>query len=175
MGRKRIMPHRVYIGVGSNLGIPEANCRRAMNLLHAPPVMRVVRRSRLYKTRPVGNINQGWFVNAAVELSTSLSPAMLLGRLLAIERRLGRVRRARWGPRLIDLDLLFYDRLTMKTAALEIPHPHAAGRRFVLAPLFEIAPAYRHPRLNQSIAELLARAPGSQADVLPFSPGSSRS
>ena len=167
------MPHTAYIGVGSNLGIPEANCRRAMDFLHAPPEVRIARRSRLYRTRPVGNLDQGWFVNAAVEIATSLPPAALLDRLLSIEKRLGRVRRVKWGPRVIDLDLLFYDRLTLKTADLEIPHPCAAERRFVLAPLFEIAPAYRHPRLQKSIAELLTSAPGPQDDVRTFS-GSSR-
>ncbi len=160
------MPHWAYIGVGSNLGIPEANCRRAMDLLHREPGVRVERRSRLFSSEPVGVLDQPRFVNAAALLSTTLPPRELLGRLMAVERRLGRVRRVKWGPRLIDLDILFYDRLTLSSPELEIPHPHIAKRRFVLAPLADIAPAFGHPRLAGTLAEWLALAP--QSDVRPL-------
>ncbi len=167
------MPHWVYIGVGSNLGIPEANCRRAMDLLQREPGVRVERRSQLFRSEPVGVLDQPRFVNAAALLATALSPREMLYRLLAIERRLGRVRRVKWGPRIIDLDILFYDRLTLNSPALVIPHPHIAKRRFVLAPLADLAPGLRHPRLAGSVAELLALAPGSQSEVTALSPGSS--
>jgi len=144
-----------------------------MDLLHREPGVRVERRSRLFRSEPVGVLDQPRFVNAAALLSTTLPPRDLLRRLMAVERRLGRVRRVKWGPRLIDLDILFYDRLTLCTPELEIPHPHIAKRRFVLAPLADLAPALSHPRLAGTLAEWLALAPGSQSDVTPLSLASS--
>jgi 2-amino-4-hydroxy-6-hydroxymethyldihydropteridine diphosphokinase len=117
----------------------------------------VVRRSSLYRSEPVGDQQQDWFVNAVVEIRTMLQPDDLLRTLLAIEQRMGRYRSARRGPRLIDLDLLLYGQQVIDAGGLVIPHPALHERRFVLVPLHEIAPYVIHPAFGVSIHGLLDR------------------
>jgi len=119
---------------------------------------RVVARSRLYRTKPVGHTNQPQFVNAVVALDTTLGPRMLLQRLLRIEEKFGRDRShgIRFGPRTLDLDLVFYGDAVMEAAGLVIPHPRLTEREFVLRPLAEIAPGIREPRTGKTAARLLA-------------------
>jgi 2-amino-4-hydroxy-6-hydroxymethyldihydropteridine diphosphokinase len=119
-----------------------------------------------YLTQPVGLTDQEWYVNGAVALSTTGTAEALLDRLLSIERFMGRVRSRKWGPRLIDLDLLLFGNEIIDQEDLKIPHPLMHLRRFVLVPLSEIAPDVIHPRLGTSIRELLKSLPEDDSEVL---------
>jgi 2-amino-4-hydroxy-6-hydroxymethyldihydropteridine diphosphokinase len=132
-----------YIGLGSNVGNKVANIEHAVTLLNEDSDIRVVRRSQLYKTEPWGNIDQDWFVNACIEVATGLPARSLLERCIAVEERLGRVRGVKWGPRIIDLDVLIYDDAVINSPDLIVPHPHIAARAFVLVPLADIAPSVK--------------------------------
>lgn len=145
---------RVYIALGSNVGDREGNLARAIELLSQRGV-RESRRASIYETEPVGMRDQTWFLNSVVQAETELMPTQLMNTLLEIEREMGRQRRERNGPRVIDLDILLYGTSTLKTKEVEIPHPRMAERRFVLAPLAEIAADARHPVSNKTIGELL--------------------
>jgi 2-amino-4-hydroxy-6-hydroxymethyldihydropteridine diphosphokinase len=129
-----------FIGIGSNLGEREAHLRSALDLLAAEVGIDVVAVSRLRETEPVGPVEQGPFLNGAVQVTTELPPRELLDRLLDVEQRLGRVRRERFGPRTIDLDLLLYDDEVLEEPGLTLPHPRLHERRFALEPLAELAP-----------------------------------
>ncbi|MFQ5671560.1 MAG: 2-amino-4-hydroxy-6-hydroxymethyldihydropteridine diphosphokinase [Nitrospinales bacterium] len=156
------MSETVYIGIGSNMGSPRENCRQAMARLNVRPGITAMGQSSLYETEPVGVEEQNWFVNAVMEIKTDFNPEELLTALLKIEQEMGRVRREKWGPRIIDLDILFYGNRIIDTARLKIPHPEAARRRFVLAPLEEINPNLRHPALDKTVRELLAALPNEE-------------
>ena len=145
----------VYIALGSNLGDRAAMLARAEQAMGDAGV-RVLRRSSLYTTEPVDAPPQPWFLNSVVEAETSLMPVQLLHVLAGIERGLGRRRITPRGPRTLDLDILLYGSSVIKTPELQVPHPGLQNRRFVLAPLAELAPGLRHPVLHKSIAELLA-------------------
>ena len=157
------MPHRAFIGIGTNRGDRAANFRDAIRRIGMLPSTRVVRQSSIYETEPVGDI-QGFFLNGVIEANTTMLAEELLRCLLVIERTMGRKRpSARKGnvrrtpqPRIIDLDLLFFENLVIDTPALQLPHPRLHERRFVLAPMAELAPMLIHPILNKSISELLA-------------------
>lgn len=150
-----------YLGLGSNLGDREANLARAIELIETGGVS-ITRLSSLYETEPVGVQEQPWFLNLVLAGQTSLTPLGLLDTLQAIERRMGRVRTVRWGPRVIDIDILLYGQVILESARLTIPHPQMADRAFVLVPLVEIAPEAWHPGLEMTAQELLDRlSPGS--------------
>ena len=130
-----------YIGVGSNLADPRAQVERALQNIARLPQSRLLRSSRLYRSAPWGMLDQPEFVNAATAIETELSPQALMQALLAIERDAGRDRNGeRWGPRILDLDLLLYGALTLAEPGLQLPHPRLHERAFVLLPLAEIAP-----------------------------------
>ncbi len=150
----------VSLGIGSNLGSREERIRRAIRELSSLPHSEILTLSSLYETEPVGVRDQPWFLNACAVLKTELSPQELLLRLKGIESRMGREEiRERWGPRLIDLDILLYDSLTLNSSQLIIPHPRLHQRGFVLRPLAEIAPEWRHPVLGEKIRKLAERLP----------------
>jgi 2-amino-4-hydroxy-6-hydroxymethyldihydropteridine diphosphokinase len=134
-----------FVGIGSNLGDREGNLRRAVELLSAEDGIDVVAVSEVRETDPVGPVEQGPFLNGAVRIETGLAPRELLERLLAVEERLGRVRRERWGPRTIDLDLLLYGDDVVDEPGLTVPHPRLHERRFALEPLSDLAPSLEIP------------------------------
>ncbi|HEY0734242.1 MAG TPA: 2-amino-4-hydroxy-6-hydroxymethyldihydropteridine diphosphokinase [Herpetosiphonaceae bacterium] len=144
--------HNVYLGLGANLGERLATLRTARDRL--APAMTVVRCSSLYETPPWGVTDQPSFLNAVCHAQTALSAFELLAVLKDLEADLGRTATTRWGPRLIDLDILLFDDLVLATPTLTIPHLHLHERAFVLIPLSEIAPDLQHPRLGLSIAAL---------------------
>lgn len=130
----------ILLGLGSNVGDRERNLEQALALLTLHYGVKIVRLSSLYETAPFGVTDQPDFVNQVVEVGTSLAPRELLHACLNVEEQLGRVREKRWGPRSIDIDILYMDGVRVQTAELEIPHPGLSERRFVLVPICEIAP-----------------------------------
>jgi 2-amino-4-hydroxy-6-hydroxymethyldihydropteridine diphosphokinase len=153
-------PRLVYIAMGSNVGNRAAMLARAVEEMNRAG-LRVLRQSSLYATQPVGGPPQAWFLNAVVEAETDWMPLRLLHALQRIERALGRRRMVIRGPRTVDLDVLFYGGSVIHSRELEVPHPRLPLRRFVLAPLAELAPALSHPLLHKTIAELLAETADS--------------
>ena len=148
-----------YIGIGSNLCNREENCDKSIQLLEEDGRIKITKRSSMSETEPWGIKDQPKFINMAVEIVTDLKPNALLSLLKKIETASGRRTGRRWGPRVIDLDILFYDDLVLKIPGLEIPHPEICKRDFVLIPLKEIAPEKLHPVLKKKIKELLQEMP----------------
>ncbi|MDP3259700.1 MAG: 2-amino-4-hydroxy-6-hydroxymethyldihydropteridine diphosphokinase [Thermodesulfovibrionales bacterium] len=145
----------VYISIGSNLGSREENCRQAIKLLKENGIA-VKKQSRMYETEPWGIKDQPKFINMAIEVETDKKPEELVAVLKNIENEIGRTETTKWGPRVIDLDILFYDDLILKTPDLEIPHPLIQERKFVLKPLCEIAPDKKHPITGKTVKEMAA-------------------
>jgi len=143
----------VHIGIGSNLGDRQENCLEAVRRLEQHDVP-VLKRSSMIETEPWGVTDQPHFINLTIEVETDLSPEELLLLLKNMEKAMGREKTAHWGPRVIDLDILFYDDRIIDSADLQIPHPHLHERDFVLLPLMEIAPEKIHPVLKKKISEL---------------------
>ena len=148
-----------YIGIGSNLGDKLNKCLNAINLMGQLPGCESVGHSELYMTKPVGVEDQDWYVNGVAALSTSLSAQELLRNLLSIESGMGRIRRKKWEPRIIDLDILIFGREIIHEEYLKVPHPLMQVRRFVLEPLTELVPDLIHPTLGMSMSELLRQLP----------------
>lgn len=144
----------VYLGIGSNLGRREENCLKALKAIEEKG-MKVKKQSLLYETEPWGVREQPDFINMAIEVETDLPPDKLLQIVKEIEKEMGRTETYKWGPRIIDIDILLYDDLIYETSDLKIPHPFMHERDFVLRPLSEIAPDKVHPVLNKTISELL--------------------
>lgn len=152
---KHLAVKSVYLSLGSNLGDRLANLRGAMARL-AGSGLEVRRLSSLYKTQPVDFGPQAWFLNCVAEVGTELMPVQLLKTLKAIEHALGRRPGTPKGPRPIDIDILLYENVVMRSSALTIPHERMGERRFVLIPLRELAPQVRHPVLKRTITQMLA-------------------
>ena len=153
-----------YVSVGANLGDKTANCRRGVRLLNGRPDTRVVAVSRTYRTAPVDFLDQDWFINLAVKIETRLNPFELLAALQDIQRCVGQGPKAvRFGPRLLDLDIIFYEKEIIRAPQLILPHPRMHERRFVLQPLCDIDPGLVHPVLGDRIRVLLDNlSPGEQ-------------
>jgi 2-amino-4-hydroxy-6-hydroxymethyldihydropteridine diphosphokinase len=157
------MARYVFIGSGSNLGDRLKALITAAELL--APKAQVLKASRVYKTQPWGYEDQPAFLNQVLQVETELDPPELLKHLKRIEKKMGRQATFRYGPRAIDLDILFYDDLIYSTDVLQIPHPLASERAFVLVPMREIAPDYIHPVLGKTIRELALKVDSSGIKV----------
>lgn len=142
-----------YIGIGSNLGNRQKNCFRAVEIFEKRGI-KVQKKSSLYETEPWGVKDQPRFINMVVQIETTLKPNDLLRLLKDIEREIGRQNSFRWGPRMIDLDILLFNALVLNEENLQIPHPYLHEREFVLRPLNEIAPDVIHPVFHMSIDKL---------------------
>jgi len=152
----------VYVALGANLGDREGSFEAAIEAIEKDSDLSLLRASSVFETAPVGPAGQDFYLNAVVELRVWLNPLAFLTRLHAIERAMGRDRReehTRWGPRKLDLDILFFGDRQIETPELVIPHARAHERNFVMAPMAEIAPGLKHPRLGISIAEIAGTLP----------------
>ena len=148
--------HTAYISVGSNLGRKLENCRRGVTALTCTGTCRLIDQSHIYQTEPVDYKDQDWFVNYAAKIETDLDPYPLLDFIKAIERDAGRIQdEIRFGPRILDMDIVLYDEVVMNDPRLVIPHPIMHRRRFVLKPICDIDPYINHPVLHRSMQSLL--------------------
>lgn len=144
-----------WLCLGSNQLKPRIQVQKAVRILCADPKIRITRKSSLVRTEAYGNEDQPDFRNQVIEIETQYSPLDLLQKSLTVEMEMGRVRKERWGPRVIDIDILMYEDEVMQGMSLTLPHPDFHQRRFVLELLCEIEPELRHPVLNKSMAQLL--------------------
>jgi 2-amino-4-hydroxy-6-hydroxymethyldihydropteridine diphosphokinase len=166
------MKHSVFLGLGSNQGEKIKNCEQAIEEILKREGGFFLSRSSWYYSEPWGREDQDWFINGVIQIRTELSPDELLMKFKEIEKRLGRENREKWGPRVIDIDILFYDDLSLESPGMEIPHPRISERNFVLIPFAEIAPQFVHPVLKKTIKELLDTSPDRKkvvkmSEVLP--------
>jgi 2-amino-4-hydroxy-6-hydroxymethyldihydropteridine diphosphokinase len=159
------MEHSVFIGLGSNQGEKIKNCEQAIEEILKLEGGLLLSRSSWYYSEPWGREDQDWFINGVIQIRTELCTDELLTKFKEIEKRLGRKNREKWGPRVIDIDILFYDDLSLESPEMEIPHPRILERNFVLIPLAEIAPQFFHPVLKKTIKELLDRSPDQKKVV----------
>ena len=139
------MTDKVLLVIGCIVWSPQENCKIAISLLYELESISILKQSSFYQSEPIGKKNQPWFVNAAIEIQTTLSPESLLKTLLNIEQQMGRTRSEKWGPRVIDLDILDYEGRMINSKSLTLPHPEMLNRRFVLEPLSEISGSTIHP------------------------------
>jgi len=142
----------VFLGLGSNIGDKEDNINKALTFISE--IYAVKKFSHLYLTEPVGNIKQGWFLNCVVEIQTDVDPKKLLFTIKSIQRKLGRRKTVKNGPRTIDIDILFYGDHVLNTKSLVLPHPSIQERLFVLQPMMDINPDLIHPVFKRSIHDL---------------------
>lgn len=149
------MKNIVFTGIGSNVGDPEANCLKAIDYLQQTDSSRIISKSSLYKTEPVGYSKQDWFVNCVVKLETEWDIREFLEFSKSIERNFGTKSNIRWGPREIDIDILFYNKRVIDERDLKVPHPMIHKRKFVMIPMLEIEPCFIHPVLGRSMKDLL--------------------
>lgn len=157
--------HKAYLSVGSNMGDRKKYLEDGIEALKAHPLIKQVKVSELIETAPYGGVEQADFLNAAIGLETLMEPEELLEALHNIENSAGRERILRWGPRTLDLDILFFDQLVYESDTLVIPHPDLHNREFVLKPLSTIAPNYRHPLLGMTVSQELAELEKSSLPV----------
>ena len=161
--------HAVFISVGSNLGGKLDNCLRGIAALTESGESVLLGASRFFRTSPVDYADQDWFVNAAVKIRTTMAPLALLDELVAIQQQMGRKADAiRFGPRVLDLDILLYDDWVIRTPRLTIPHPRMHKRAFVLQPICDINPSIIHPVLGQTVADLLSHLDDENQRVIPL-------
>ena len=149
------MGHIAYIGIGSNIGDKIHQCEKAISEILKIDRHILLAKSSFFKTQPIGYTDQDWFVNGVIKIETDLEPPDLLRALKDIESRLGRRETFQWGPRQIDLDILFFDDKEIQLGELQVPHPRLHERQFVLIPIVEIDQGLIHPILKKTVGELL--------------------
>ncbi|HLP95708.1 MAG TPA: 2-amino-4-hydroxy-6-hydroxymethyldihydropteridine diphosphokinase [Saprospiraceae bacterium] len=162
IGQKKYI--NTFLSIGSNIGDRAGNLKNAIGLIEKF-IGKIAKRSHVYETQPWGEPNQDAFLNMVIMINTSLEPRDILEKITKIERELGRERKEKWGPRTIDIDILFYGKRIIRDKGLEIPHPELHKRGFVLVPMMEIAPDFEHPVLNMQIDELYMEC-GDDNDVV---------
>ncbi len=163
-------PHKAYIAVGSNMGDKLAYCQTGIAQLEKNGTSLVTACSRFYRTEPVDYTDQDWFVNAVIRISTALNPCELLTELNTIEHSAGRIRTdQRFGPRTLDMDIVFYDDVIMDSPELILPHPRMHQRRFVLQPICDIDAASVHPLFRKTVSALLAELEKIGQEIVPMS------
>jgi 2-amino-4-hydroxy-6-hydroxymethyldihydropteridine diphosphokinase len=148
-----------YIGIGSNMGDPRKNCLEAVKRIGKLDGCEIVSLSSLYLTEPIGVSDQEWYVNGVVSIETGMSARELLNELLLIEAEMRRVRVRKWGPRIIDLDILLFGRDVINETGITVPHPLMQLRKFVMAPVAEIAPGLMHPIIGKTMMEIYRGLP----------------
>lgn len=148
-----------YLSIGSNLDNPESSVKEAIEKLLNEKGVKLKGLGKMYETEPQGKPDQPWFVNTALALYVDFSPEETLKKTKEIENEMGRRPSGKWGPRKIDIDIIFFDDLILDSGELTIPHPLAGQRRFVLKPLCDIDPQLVHPKLGKSVARLLEELP----------------
>ncbi len=159
--------HGAFVSVGSNMGDKLLNCRKGIDALTATGNCRLIKCSRFYQTEPVDFKDQSWFVNGVFQIRTDLSPWKLFEEIKRIERDAGRKSQTiRYGPRILDLDILLYDDQVIETEALTIPHPRMHKRRFVLKPVCDIDPNIDHPVFKKTIGQLLKDLDKTSQEVI---------
>jgi 2-amino-4-hydroxy-6-hydroxymethyldihydropteridine diphosphokinase len=164
--------HKAFISVGSNLGDPLRNCCRGGEELCQDGDVQLLAHSPFYRTQPVDYLQQDWFVNAAMLIETALTPFELLDKMQSIQARMGRKNDTiRFGPRVLDLDLILYEDAVIHTPHLVVPHPRMHKRRFVLQPICDIDPLVVHPVLGSTVREILKQLPLDSQDMVPCSSG----
>jgi 2-amino-4-hydroxy-6-hydroxymethyldihydropteridine diphosphokinase len=149
-----LRPAIIYIGIGSNIGDRLKNIKKAITLMAEH--VKLVEKSCIYETEPAGGIEQGWFLNCVVKLTSAMPPFKLFRLLKSIEKMIGRKKKLKWGPRIIDLDILLYNDEIINKKILKIPHPEMHRREFVLIPLKDIYPDFIHPVFKKTIPEMLS-------------------
>lgn len=153
-----------YLSLGSNLGKRKRNLSRAKQFLRENRKIRIQKSAALYETSPIGQ-RQRKFLNTALKIETDLSPFQLLSALKKIEEKMGRKKTKRWGPRIVDLDIIFYGQHKIRSRRLTIPHPEFQKRKFVLQPLSEIAPRFKPPGIPKTVSSLLLELTESKQKV----------
>jgi 2-amino-4-hydroxy-6-hydroxymethyldihydropteridine diphosphokinase len=146
----------VFLGLGSNLGERVQNIHKAIQRLQLLSSIKLLQQSALIETAPEGRADQHDFINSVIKIETTLAPQELLTYILGVEKSLGRVRKGKWGPRIIDIDILLYDDLVINEKDLIVPHAHLHQRKFVLRSLVELCPDLKHPILKRTMLELLS-------------------
>ncbi|MDH3973197.1 MAG: 2-amino-4-hydroxy-6-hydroxymethyldihydropteridine diphosphokinase [Deltaproteobacteria bacterium] len=157
------MQHEGYLSLGSNMGDRAGNCLKAIEILGKIKETKLVSQSSLYETAPIGYEDQAPFINMAVKIITAMNAPGLLSHIKAIEKSLGRVRTFKWGPRLIDIDILFFDDEIISGPGLKVPHPAMEDRAFVLLPLAEIGSEFIHPLKKTSVAQMAKEVPRKES------------
>ncbi|WP_435548084.1 2-amino-4-hydroxy-6-hydroxymethyldihydropteridine diphosphokinase [Desulfobacterium sp. N47] len=161
--------HTAYISVGSNIGDKLLNCKKGIEALTDPGVVEIIAWSHFYKTSPVDYKDQDWFINAVVKVETALKPDDLLKKMVSVQYNAGRIEdKVRFGPRVLDLDIILYDDLVIDSPKLTIPHPRMHKRLFVLKPLCDIDSSVIHPVFKKDIKYLLDNLDDNEQQIIKY-------